>query len=96
MPIRRAAAAATPVLKAVTEPTFQRVSAERALLAELKAGCQTPIAINTSVDNDQLHHWVSGLFGYPTDPEGAVRTTKKFNEYMIGLLDERRRAPFTG
>ncbi|MGI9240945.1 MAG: hydroxymethylbilane synthase [Verrucomicrobiales bacterium] len=29
--------------------TEQRVTAERALLHELKAGCQTPIAINTSI-----------------------------------------------
>jgi cytochrome P450 len=47
----------------------------------------------TDVDNDQLHHWVSGLFGYPSDPEAALRTTKQFNEFMIGLLDERRREP---
>ncbi|MDP6981200.1 MAG: cytochrome P450 [Myxococcota bacterium] len=45
------------------------------------------------VDNDQLHHWVSGLFGYPSDPEAAIATTKKFNEYIVGLLDERRREP---
>ena len=45
------------------------------------------------VDNDQLHHWVSGLFGYPTDPEGAMKTTKEFNEFMVGVLDARRREP---
>ncbi len=45
------------------------------------------------VDNDQLHHWVSGLFGYPTDPEGAMATTKMFNEYIRGQLDARRREP---
>ena len=47
----------------------------------------------TDVDNEQLHHWVSGLFGYPSNPEAALRTTKQFNEYMTGLLDERRRDP---
>ena len=31
-----------------------RVTAERALLAELKAGCQTPIAINTELDGEQI------------------------------------------
>ena len=45
------------------------------------------------VDNDQLHHWVSGLFGYPSDPKAAIATTKKFNEFIVGLLDERRREP---
>jgi hydroxymethylbilane synthase len=34
--------------------TEHRVSAERALLHELKAGCQTPIAINTKFEGDQL------------------------------------------
>ena len=34
--------------------TFQRVTTERALLAELKAGCQTPIAINTTLDGDEV------------------------------------------
>jgi cytochrome P450 len=47
----------------------------------------------TDVDNDQLHHWVSGLFGFPTDPEGALRTTKEFNQYMTSQLDQRRREP---
>jgi cytochrome P450 len=47
----------------------------------------------TDVANDQLHEWVSGLFGYPSDPESAIATTKKFNEHMTGLLDERRREP---
>ncbi len=45
------------------------------------------------VPSDELHHWVSGLFGYPADPEAAMATTKKFNEYMLGLLEERRREP---
>ncbi len=44
----------------------------------------------TDVDNDQLHHWVSGLFSYPGDPEGAIATTKQFNEHILGLLEERR------
>ena len=35
-------------------PTFQRVTAERALLFELKAGCQTPIGINTKINGDQI------------------------------------------
>lgn len=34
--------------------TFQRVSAERALLHELKAGCQTPIGLNTRFRGGQL------------------------------------------
>jgi cytochrome P450 len=47
----------------------------------------------TDVANDQLHEWVSGLFGYPSDPESAIATTKKFNNYMTGLLEKRRREP---
>lgn len=47
----------------------------------------------TDVSNDQLHHWVSGLFGYPSDPDAALATTKKFNEFMLGLLDDRRQEP---
>ena len=34
--------------------TFKRVTAERALLFELKAGCQTPIGITTKITGDQL------------------------------------------
>ena len=34
--------------------TFQRVTAERALLFELKAGCQTPIGITTKITGGQI------------------------------------------
>lgn len=34
------------------EPTFQRVSAERAFLARLKAGCQTPVGAHTWFETD--------------------------------------------
>ena len=36
------------------EPTFQRISAERAFLAELKAGCQTPVGVHTWFEGDDL------------------------------------------
>ena len=36
------------------EPTFQRISAERAFLAELKAGCQTPVGAHTWFEGDDL------------------------------------------
>lgn len=34
------------------EPTFQRVSAERAFLAALKAGCQTPVGVYTWFEDE--------------------------------------------
>ncbi len=36
------------------QPTFQRISAERAFLAELKAGCQTPVGAHTWFEGDEL------------------------------------------
>ena len=36
------------------EATNLRVTTERALLAELQAGCQTPIAINTRLEDGQV------------------------------------------
>ncbi|MCL4104649.1 UNVERIFIED_CONTAM: hypothetical protein GTU68_004603 [Idotea baltica] len=36
------------------KPTFQRISAERAFLAELKAGCQTPVGAHTWFEGDEL------------------------------------------
>ncbi|MFT4547749.1 MAG: hydroxymethylbilane synthase [Verrucomicrobiales bacterium] len=43
------------LLQKINHPeTNRRVTAERALLAELKAGCQTPIGINTKLEGDQI------------------------------------------
>jgi len=43
------------LLQKINHPeTFRRVTAERALLFELKAGCQTPIGINTKIIDGQL------------------------------------------
>jgi len=54
--IRSGDAATASALQGINhQETFQRVSAERALLHELKAGCQTPIGLNTSICDGQLH-----------------------------------------
>ncbi|NNE92260.1 MAG: hydroxymethylbilane synthase [Verrucomicrobiales bacterium] len=36
------------------EPTFRRIEAERAFLAALKAGCQTPVGAHTWFEGDEL------------------------------------------
>ena len=49
--IRRADAETASALQTINHTaTFQRVSAERALLHELEAGCQTPIGISTKIN----------------------------------------------
>lgn len=47
----------------------------------------------TDVESDQLHHWVSGLFGYPADPEAAIATTNEFNAFMTAQITDRRGEP---
>jgi len=47
-------AALTALAKINHEPTFQRISAERAFLAELIAGCQTPVGANTWFEGGEL------------------------------------------
>ena len=64
----------TALVKINDTETFQRVSAERALLAELKAGCQTPIAINTEISGDQLQ--MQAII-FPEESETAPPKTGK-------------------
>ena len=37
------------------QPTSQRCLAERAFLRELEGGCQVPIGVNSSIQNEQLY-----------------------------------------
>lgn len=68
-------------------PTFQRVTLERAFLARLKAGCQTPVGAHTTFTETGEIHIQVAIFpeddpaaapreatatGSPTDPEAIV------------------------
>lgn len=57
------------LLHAITDPTvFASVTAERALLAELEAGCHAPLGALSTVSDDQLT-----LQGVVLDPAGRQR-----------------------
>jgi cytochrome P450 len=44
-------------------------------------------------DHDQLVAWVDGLFAYPWDPEGALRASREFTDYLAPLVRARRDKP---
>jgi len=44
-------------------------------------------------DHRQLVAWVDGLFAYPWDPEGALRASRDFTDYLAPLVRERRDKP---
>lgn len=52
-------------------PTFHRTMAERAFLARLGAGCQTPVGLLTSLENDRMT--LSARVFDEADPDAAPR-----------------------
>ena len=44
-------------------------------------------------DHDRLVAWVDGLFAFPWDPEGALRASRDFSQFLAPLVAERRRQP---
>lgn len=46
------------------------------------------------VDDEALFlHWAVKLIDYPWDPEGALKAKQEFGDYMLRIIEERRRHP---
>lgn len=68
------------LLNAITDPVvFRAVTAERALLAELEAGCHAPLGALSTPSGDQLT-----LHGVVLDPAG----TRRIEATITGPMDE--------
>jgi len=44
-------------------------------------------------DFEQLKRWGDGLIDFPWDPEGALRASSEFTDYLKPIVDERRQKP---
>lgn len=55
-------------------PTFCRITAERHFLHLLKAGCQTPVGLSTSLEGDTLH--MEAVIFSERDPAAAPQRSK--------------------
>jgi cytochrome P450 len=44
-------------------------------------------------DEDTVYRWAQGLLHYPLDPEGAMRCARELSEYVLPIIEARRRDP---
>lgn len=44
-------------------------------------------------DEPKLLKWAVGIISYPWDPEGALKVKREFDDYMLNVMEERRRHP---
>lgn len=60
------------------EPTFRCITAERHFLHLLKAGCQTPVGLSSSIDGDTLR--MDAVIFSETDPAAAPKTSQAIGD----------------